>query len=408
MLLGDGMNEYNKKIDFPYYIGKIPFVYTTNETPNNANGIPNFHDFSIDFDPETGVLTQVENELTGRYLNAAYIEGSKITGHMDDYDLGKMYSNDFLDFLIKKENDITGKTVLEIGCGTGYLLNCLKNLGANVTGIEPGEDNHNASHVYDINVISDFFPSDKVKETFDIIIFYNVLEHVSDLNVFLSHVKKHLNPKGRVYFAVPDCGKSIELGDISMFIHEHIHYFTEKTIKNAFYKAINIIPTVEKSLFASELNGTFTLIEDCVDYEMNLKELNKKNIEFLKKMTQLMDSFEVFFNECHFKNETVGIYVPSRMINIMALKSDFFQNLKLFFYDDDEKLYGKYYPGFRFPIMNRNDLIINPPQHLLIMSYSFSQKIYMNLPNEIHKAINVLFLDDFLEDGKDEYTINRF
>lgn len=407
MLLGDGMNEYKKKIEFPYYIGKIPFVYTTNETPNNANGIPNFHDFSIDFNPETGVMTQVENELTGKYLNSAYIEGSQITGYMDDYDLGKMYSKDFLDFIIKNEKEICGKTILEIGCGTGYLLKCLKKLGANVTGIEPGKDNHNTSYESEVKIITDFFPSDKIKEKFDIILFYNVLEHVFDLDEFLINVKKQLNSNGRVYFAVPDCERAIEVGDISMFFHEHFHYFTEKTLKNSFYKTIKIVPIVEKSLFSSELNGTFTLTEDFFDYEMGLNEIGEKNIGFLTKLFNLMDSFKAFFEQCNLKNETIGIYVPSRMINIMALNIELIQNIKLFLYDDDEKLYGKYYPGFNFPIMNRHDLIIESPKYLLIMSYSFSQKIYMNLPNEIHKSSNILFLDDFLEGGRYEYTFNR-
>lgn len=32
--------------------------------------------------------------------------------------------------------------------------------------------------------------------------------------------------------AVPDCTKSIEMGDISIAIHEHVNYFDEISIRN--------------------------------------------------------------------------------------------------------------------------------------------------------------------------------
>lgn len=56
---------------------------------------------------------------------------------MDDNGIGKLYADDFIKYIHEEEN-IAGKKILEIGCGTGYLLYELQKEGAEVLGIEPG------------------------------------------------------------------------------------------------------------------------------------------------------------------------------------------------------------------------------------------------------------------------------
>ena len=36
--------------------------------------------------------------------------------------------------------DVSGRAILDIGCGTGELCRALAELGANITGIDPGEN----------------------------------------------------------------------------------------------------------------------------------------------------------------------------------------------------------------------------------------------------------------------------
>ncbi len=397
----------NKNYKFPCQIGKIPFIYNINDSMNNHDGIPNLLSFSLSMDNETGLMYQEKNLTTEKYLNMVYKIGSKITGHMDDYDFGKLYSNDFIEFVLSSETELKDKSILEIGCGTGYLLNELKKQGANVIGIEPGEENHKAKLKYDIEIISDFFPSEKISSKFDIIIFYNVLEHIEDLEFFLLNVRKQLKQGGKIYFGVPDCEKAIENGDISMLIHEHIYYFTKDTLKNTINKILKTEPKIEKSNYGSELNGMISFENENLEFEVLMDDLIFKNFEYLRKMNILLMSFKNFFIECSKNNYSIGIYVPSRIINSLALLFDSVDLKKIRFYDDDIKMYDKHFPGFDIKIKNRQFLVEEPPNFLLIMSYSFSNQIYKNVANELPLTTSILFIEDFIEGGKYESIADR-
>ncbi|GAB6107659.1 class I SAM-dependent methyltransferase [Fusibacter bizertensis] len=392
---------------FPYSIGMIPFVYGVNESIDNHGDIPNFLNFTLDVDSETGLMIQQKSLEVENYLTKAYKLGRKITGYMDEYDLGKSYSKDFIDFILCHENRIKDKSILEIGCGTGYLLNKLKLLGANVIGIEPGEEEQQARSKYDLNVITDFFPSNQISEKFDIIIFYNVLEHINDLEDFLINVKKQLKSGGKAYFAVPDCEQAIESGDISMLLHEHYCYFTSRTLKNTIYKILKVQSEVEKSTYGSELYGIIDFENINLDYEIKIADFGDANFEYLKKADTFKMSFRNFLLENLKENLTIGIYVPSRIVNALALLIEDVDLKKLKFYDDDKNVYNKYFPGFDIKIENRQDLIKEPPKFLLIMSYSFSAQIYNNIVDDLPQDTVILFYKDFIKGGKYESSTNR-
>ena len=101
--------------------------------------MPDFLPFVLEQDYNTGLIQQKQNTQTINALNKAYQVGSVISGAMDDHGIGKMYADDFLGYILKcLGSNLAGKKVLEIGCGTGYLLSLLRDRGASVLGIEPG------------------------------------------------------------------------------------------------------------------------------------------------------------------------------------------------------------------------------------------------------------------------------
>ncbi|MBK6379333.1 MAG: hypothetical protein IPF72_06135 [Chitinophagaceae bacterium] len=64
-----------------------------------------------------------------------------------------------------------------------------------------------------------------------------VLEHIEDPVVFLQQQKDQLSPSGKLIFGVPNCEPFLKTGDISIFIHEHYLYFTQKGIFTLLEKA---------------------------------------------------------------------------------------------------------------------------------------------------------------------------
>lgn len=100
----------------------------------------------------------------------------------------------------------TGDKVLEIGCGDGVFLELLKKKGIkNAEAIELNESAVAALKKagYDIynETIETFAP--KHKEQYDVVCFFQVLEHIHDIKSFLTSALQTLKKGGRVIIAVP-------------------------------------------------------------------------------------------------------------------------------------------------------------------------------------------------------------
>ena len=235
------------KLEKIYYFRELPFNFGSTSTPDNGD-LPDKLPFALGTDLETDKLVQIPDIQVHKALNKAYQIGSLITGYMDEDGLGRQYADDFVTFLVSSVglSTISSSRILEIGCGTGYLLHRLKQMGASVLGVEPGPQGQIGRKKYGIEIIQDFFPMSETFGMFDIILQYGVLEHIENPCLFLSSVKNHLAENGLIAVAVPSCDSYIELGDISVLLHEHWSYFTKQTLKKQLSCQVFLFPRFKK------------------------------------------------------------------------------------------------------------------------------------------------------------------
>ena len=129
------------------------------------------------------------------------------------------------------------RKILEIGSGYGFFLEQMKKKNYDIVGIEVSKERRIISKkitnakVLDVNIMSD----DVTLGKFNTIVLFHVLEHISNLELFLKNIKKMLYKHGKVIIEVPN------FDDYQIKInHEyeewnlqraHLHYFTPKTIK---------------------------------------------------------------------------------------------------------------------------------------------------------------------------------
>ena len=82
-------------------------------------------------------------------------------------------------------------SILDIGCGGGLLCEPLKRLGAIVTGIDPSKNNVEVARLHakemnlDINYINCSPENLKFENKFNVILNMEVVEHVSNVNLFI-------------------------------------------------------------------------------------------------------------------------------------------------------------------------------------------------------------------------------
>jgi SAM-dependent methyltransferase len=124
------------------------------------------------------------------------------------------------------------RSALEIGCGDGYVLSRLRERGfQRLVGIEPSVNAGEAEA--GITILRDFVDENSdLGERFDLIYSVAVFEHIERLRGVLEFCRKHLSATGELFFVVPNAQEQLESGDPGLFVHQHLHYFTEKALRN--------------------------------------------------------------------------------------------------------------------------------------------------------------------------------
>lgn len=156
------------------------------------------------------------------------------------------------------------KTVLDVGCSTGYIARELKKKGCHVVGIEIDEVAAEMARNYCGKVIVGDI--EEVKELpypdgyFDVIILSDVLEHLKRPDVVLLKLKRYLKPGGFVIASIPNIARleyrlKLLFGKFDYEDYEksgilssaHLRFFTRKTARKLFetsgYKIIKVDTT---------------------------------------------------------------------------------------------------------------------------------------------------------------------
>jgi 2-polyprenyl-3-methyl-5-hydroxy-6-metoxy-1,4-benzoquinol methylase len=127
--------------------------------------------------------------------------------------------------------------ILDIGCGTGEVLNYFNKKGWETLGIEPAENPRNfAVTNYGLSVFDESHLDNLQTASFDIITMWHVLEHVSDLNERITQVKRILKNDGTLIVAVPN-SKSWDARHYKKFwaawdLPRHLYHFSTISMTN--------------------------------------------------------------------------------------------------------------------------------------------------------------------------------
>jgi len=142
------------------------------------------------------------------------------------------------------------KRVLEVGCGKGFVSERLKQQGCIVTGIELNEEHAKRAERFCERLVVGNVESMKLDfkpNSFDVLLFGDVLEHLHNPEKVLRKLKASLNDNGLIVASIPNIGNwKIRLGlllgkfdyqDWGILDRTHLHFFTGKTARQLLEKA---------------------------------------------------------------------------------------------------------------------------------------------------------------------------
>lgn len=108
-------------------------------------------------------------------------------------------------------------------------------------GIEIDKESYQKSQFLKLNTINDDFTAiDTIEASFDVIMLWEVIEHLQDLKLFLELAYKKLNKKGKIILSTPDYNKIFNYPkreEDAIFQDKppiHLNFFTKENITAIF------------------------------------------------------------------------------------------------------------------------------------------------------------------------------
>lgn len=174
-----------------------------------------------------GHIFQVLESSTLKEIESVYeSNNAQASTQLGEGNWGKVRAEKFLRFLPERHYS----SILEIGCGNGYLLSYFSQKGAKtLVGIEPSlEENYNRDGIHFLKTYA--ASSLVLPEKFDLIFASAVFEHIDDILDTLLFCTNQLSENGVLYFSVPNSELDVLKSDPALFAHEHIHYFSRSSL----------------------------------------------------------------------------------------------------------------------------------------------------------------------------------
>ena len=371
-------------------LGDMPFYWRIAKTPNEESLIPKILPYTFTLNKSINLIIEEQSPEFLKTLRIMYEQESNIGFLLDGHTLAESYGKDFLEFLYDQIRKYKIKKIHEIGCGGCYILDKLKSLGHQVTGIDPSPIAISKAKEKNIQLIPDFYPSDLLKEKADLIFHVDVLEHISNPVEFIASHKEGLTDDGFIIANVPDTTQSIELGDISIASHQHVNSFDERSLFNTFTEAGFHPIAIQKAKIGGSLYGLASK-KKIVSFTPKVNE--NTALKFFQKANLAINKFQLIVEKSIRESKSLGFYMPLRSFPYLAV-SGLLDKVRLF--DDIEHWHNGYIDGSNTPIENFRDLINNPVDHLFIMSLSYGdllkEKVRKHLPN-----IQITVLREILE-----------
>jgi len=133
-----------------------------------------------------------------------------------------------------------GKRLLDIGAGTGMLVEQALNLGYQAEGVEPSDWSQSMAARRNLTVLKGIFPHPLLRGPYDVVTLVDVIEHVPNPVELLAAIRDVLAPGGVTLIITPDV-KSIAArllgGRWWHYRLAHIGYFSHGTLQLALENA---------------------------------------------------------------------------------------------------------------------------------------------------------------------------
>ncbi|HDY88948.1 MAG TPA: methyltransferase domain-containing protein [bacterium] len=175
-------------------------------------------------------------------------------GHSGSIHEIKYYCPYGFDILLE-ETKLNNKRVLDIGCSFGKFVYWMRKAGANAVGIDISEESTAwGRKKLSLDLRKETLESlDEQDSSFDVITMIDIIEHIVDLDGFMSKLSSLIKPGGLVFVQTPNFESYEKWHKQWRYLYtglEHILFFDSTSIDKIFAK-YDMFPSRETSVFCT-------------------------------------------------------------------------------------------------------------------------------------------------------------
>jgi 2-polyprenyl-3-methyl-5-hydroxy-6-metoxy-1,4-benzoquinol methylase len=138
------------------------------------------------------------------------------------------------------------ESVLEIGCGEGAFLEVLKENGINSTGLELNKKAIEIGRKKNLNILNETIQVHSENNSYNVICTFQVLEHIFEINSFLSSCINSLKDKGKLIIALPNNDSFIKYSNDTLNMPPHHMGLWNK-------KSLSFLPNIFPEIILEEI-----------------------------------------------------------------------------------------------------------------------------------------------------------
>lgn len=180
--------------------------------------------------------------------------------------------------LFRKKFFLKSKKIIEIGCGSGAMLDIINQAGMRAYGLEYSKKSVAIGKLSKRKIFQGYLNDlDYLEQSpYDGFVCFNFLEHIPDINKFVKKISDNIKDKSVGIITVPNLDYLIKTKSFYEFVADHLSYFTKNTIKYLFEK--NNFKIVECKLINN--NNDIFLIVKKVKTPLKPKKYKNKILNF--------------------------------------------------------------------------------------------------------------------------------
>ncbi len=291
-----------------------------------------------------------------------------------------------------KLGSLSGRTVLDVGCNDGSLLDKFSAKGAITIGVEPTgayADAEGRGHL----IINDFFSEStarKIRETHlqvDIITFTNVFAHIEDLPALLKALKVLMNEDTILVVENHYLGAVLEKNQFDTFYHEHPRTYSLNSFAHIARTLGREVTAVE---FPQRYGGNVrviigkpgtavpeaaSLIKATLEREAGYFDRFAQMRSFIYSWKQEKKAEIQALLKAHGK--LLAKAFPGRAAILVALLDLSIEEIECVYEKPGSLKIGHYLPGTRIPIRSDDELFTCLPQIKVLLNFAW------HIPSEI-------------------------